>query len=544
MNNISSKIKKMSKVNLDALIPRADFIDDKTTPGDFSTIEKLTLGHLLPNSSGNYISIYHLLKKPDFQRETNEWDKKRICDLIEAFIDRSFIPSVILWQNAQTGNLYVIDGSHRLSAIIAFINDDYGDMEISHTFYSYNKIPQAELELAQETRDYIKKRLGGSFKEIMEQGGQKADGIKKASFDVQFVKGDVVVAEKSFFKINQQGVVLSPTEKKLCESRPKPICISTRIIMKGAGGEQYWKNFTADNQAKSRSVAQELHKALFEPPYNQDTKSIILHHPLGGSITNAMPMIFNLMEIIKSHYSNNNEWEPVDDRYSGSATCEILEITRKLIWKILSEQPGSLGLFPSIYFYNSGGKYIQSAFLGMAELLIENSNNDSVFLPKFIQVRKSLEDFLIKYKVFITQINRKYGSKERSHRHMKGFFLNLLNLLSLEQDEAKIIASLKVKYDFLNEIESDTEKSKPGKFSKEAKIAGIIKEELHGIVKCHICGGHVHPMSKSHDHNDDVKNGGKSFEYNRKSSHVYCNMSKDKLIKMGIHIPEKIENNP
>jgi len=287
----------MSKVNLDALIPRDDFIAHSERPTKTLGIKNLNLGHFIPNSGGNFISVHHLLKKPDFQRETNEWDKKRIADLIDCYIERSFIPSIILWENPDSGFIYIIDGAHRLSAILAYINDDYGDRDISHAFYGYNKIPQAELDLAEETRNYIKNRVG-SFKEIMEENGGKANGIKNAAFDIQVIEGDVKKAEDSFFKINQQGVVLSPTEKALCKSREKPSCIATRAIVKGGAGTQYWKNFEAENQSKIKNIAEELNKLLFEPPYNDESASVILHHPLGGTITNATPMIFDLMNIL------------------------------------------------------------------------------------------------------------------------------------------------------------------------------------------------------------------------------------------------------
>ena len=534
MNEITqkNKTKKMAKVNLDALIPRADFVESKTTPGERPAFDQLNLGHLLENSESNFASIYHLIRKPDFQRETNEWDKKRILGIIQAWMNKSFVPSIILWQNAHTGIIYVIDGAHRLSALLSYINDDYGDREISHKFYSFNKIPEAEIELADDTRKYIEKKLGGSFKEIMKSGGTKADKFKNGRFDVQFVPGDAQVAETSFFKINQQGVALNPTEKKLCIGRDLPICLATRIIMKGGGGEQYWKNFTAENQTKASTIATELHSLIFDPPYKLEAKSAVLHQPLGGSITNAMPMIYTLLDILCTQRQIDGRGKK--DSHNGALTCEILDLTRKIIWKTLSEQPGSLGLFPSVYFYNSGGKYIQSAFLGMIEYLVQNEKNDSSFLPRFIHVRKRMEDFLLKHKVFITQINRKFGSKQKSHKQMKGFFMNLIELLHIENDDLQIIIKLKEKYNFLNEIETDIEKSKSYRFSKEVKIAGAIEEELAGISKCYWCGGHVHPLSKSHDHEPDVKLGGKSEPKNRKSTHFYCNMSKDKLIEMGI----------
>ncbi len=57
------------------------------------------------------------LRKPDFQRETAEWDARRVVGIIRSFIKDELIPAIILWQNQEL--LFIIDGSHRLSALIA-----------------------------------------------------------------------------------------------------------------------------------------------------------------------------------------------------------------------------------------------------------------------------------------------------------------------------------------------------------------------------------------------------------------------------------------
>ena len=528
--DLSKKPAKMSKVNLDSLIPKDDFIAQTLTPAKKSKLTNLTLSHLLPNSDHNYASLAHLLRKPDFQRETNEWDKRRICDLIECFIKRDFIPSIILWESPDNNHIYVIDGAHRISAILAYINDDYGDKDISHKFYGYNKIPQAELDLAEETREYINEKIG-SFEMIMKENGDLAAGIKNAAFDLQVIEGAVKRAEDSFFKINQQGVVLSPTEKALCKYRDRPSCIATRVIMRGIGGSQYWKNFEAKNQTGIKEIGEELNKLLFEPPYNDDSLSVILHHPLAGTITSATPMILDFMKIIAA---NHTKIKDVDDKTDGSEALLFLELARKIVWKILSKAPGSLGLFPSVYFYSSGGKYIQSSFLGMIQLLLENDNNES-FLPRFTKVRSKIENFLITYKVYITQINKKFGSKQRSYRHMKGFFVYLIDQFNTEISENDLLADIHKRYDYLNERESDIEKPKSKRFSKEQKIFLGNKEELLAQPKCKICTGILHPQSKDYDHKQDLKHGGGSEDKNARTTHYYCNNSKDLLIKLGIY---------
>ena len=67
-----------AKVNLDALIPREDF-------------EVISIGAEAAMKAGIQINglasseyFYHALRKPDFQRETHEWDAKRVVGLIRS----------------------------------------------------------------------------------------------------------------------------------------------------------------------------------------------------------------------------------------------------------------------------------------------------------------------------------------------------------------------------------------------------------------------------------------------------------------------------
>ena len=133
----------MSKVNLDALIPREDFKDNSTfddisfKKNEFSItdIESVTATYL---------------RKPDFQRETNEWDKEKIADFIDSFLNGDLIPAIILWK-AKNGLLFVIDGSHRLSALISWVKNDYGDGELSKKFY--DKIPEEQKKTTEENQE-------------------------------------------------------------------------------------------------------------------------------------------------------------------------------------------------------------------------------------------------------------------------------------------------------------------------------------------------------------------------------------------------------
>ncbi|MEK7874340.1 MAG: DUF262 domain-containing protein, partial [Chloroflexota bacterium] len=109
--------------NLDALIKREDFevqADASQTPSQVAntlSVTALEKGSLW----------FEVLRKPDFQRETANWEPDKIADLIQGFLEGDLIPSVILWRSPRSGNIFVIDGAHRLSAFMAWVLNAYGD---------------------------------------------------------------------------------------------------------------------------------------------------------------------------------------------------------------------------------------------------------------------------------------------------------------------------------------------------------------------------------------------------------------------------------
>ncbi len=101
----------MTKVDIDALIPREDF-EIKDHVGGSTGARPSTLS-ITDLKKGAF--FFSAARKPDFQRETNEWEAEKICGLIESFVNGDLIPAVILWRSPG-GYTFVIDGSHRLSA--------------------------------------------------------------------------------------------------------------------------------------------------------------------------------------------------------------------------------------------------------------------------------------------------------------------------------------------------------------------------------------------------------------------------------------------
>ena len=82
-------------MNRDALIPREDFVvkRENTTPS--SVIDTVQIRDFEKNSF-----LYPQLRKPDFQRETSEWDEFNVTKFIRSFLEGDLIPSVIFWEGS------------------------------------------------------------------------------------------------------------------------------------------------------------------------------------------------------------------------------------------------------------------------------------------------------------------------------------------------------------------------------------------------------------------------------------------------------------
>ena len=101
------------------MIKRADFAQQAEAPA-IELGEKLIIEQISSKSP-----FLRFLRKPDFQRETNHWSPEQVSTLVRSFAFGELIPSLILWKSA--AYVFVIDGAHRLSALKAWVENDYGD---------------------------------------------------------------------------------------------------------------------------------------------------------------------------------------------------------------------------------------------------------------------------------------------------------------------------------------------------------------------------------------------------------------------------------
>jgi hypothetical protein len=142
-----------NRVNLDAMIPREDVAIEENPHATDDHITEFQIAYLEKDSK-----ILKLLRKPNFQRETNHWSPHQIASFIMSFLDNEVIPSLIFWDSASY--VFVLDGGHRLSALRAWIEDDYGDRGISEEFYKGQELSKEQLRMAKRTRNRVEEKVG------------------------------------------------------------------------------------------------------------------------------------------------------------------------------------------------------------------------------------------------------------------------------------------------------------------------------------------------------------------------------------------------
>ena len=518
---------KSNLVNLDAMIKRADFAlhenDDNLNFEQFNTIPAREL------ISGGLTGA--ILRKPDFQRETSHWDPEQVVSLLECYINGDLIPSVILWRSPTY--LFVIDGGHRLSVLRAWMEDDYGDGQISHKMFGHD-IPAEQRKAAEKTRKLVKERvntwayyksLQDDDEGITQEQRTKLLTLTSRGLQVQWVQGNADRAEASFFNINMKGTPLDDLEELLLKNRKKPVPIAARAIIRAGRGHKYWSQFSETVGDKIEEESKKLSTLLFSPEIKRPIKTLDL--PLGGSkgIRTAIRVLIDF--ILFANRQQQSETPSVgsfQDDLDGELTFDVMKKVTTLASRITGNSKGSLGLHPAIYYYGPSGRHSTPMFLGTSSLIAEKiSNNDKSFFQKFTQIREELESVLIENKDLIATILQKSISKYRvsKYHNLLNKIINSLyaggrvsenDLISFSELDGKIIAG-----DFKNASK---------KISDETKSKVFINMALNHGIKCSICSGYIDiEKSVSYDHIERVREGGLGSVDNTQLTHPYCNQS-------------------
>ena len=504
--------KQMKKtVNLDAMILREDFRVEK----GFSSTNRVK--QIRANDLKSDAIMRYMIKKPDFQRETRDWNISQITNFITSILERHFIPSIILWQNS-SGAIFVIDGAHRLSAFMAWINDDYGDGEISNEFYG-QRISEEQLELAKKARVQIEKKIGkySMYQDALKNSQKytediikKAMGIESFAFDIQWIEGDVSVAEKSFFNINQKAVPINPVEMKILEGRNKPIGIAARAISYSGNGYKYWKDFDESIQKEIENISKDINDILFLPRTQKPITTLDVS--IAGKNQMDLQFVYDLLV-----YSNETILD-IDDQ-DGEETVKVLSNTRRILQIINSKEAGSLGMHPIIYFYSKKGNFKPANFY--ATILFVKQLKEEKKFDFFTSVRKEFEEFIYKNDYVIDQIIRNLRSTKNSTEPLSKLFIMIMTQLNDKKSENDILKKIQQSYKNINL--SNVEEISSADFNSNRKSETYISTAIKSVVRCGICGGVVHVNATSVDHIIRKRDGGLGSADNGQITHPYCN---------------------
>ena len=431
-----------------------------------------------------------------------------------------------MWRSPKTGNLFVIDGAHRLSALIGWIHDDYGDTVLSRPFFQ-GMIEPSQQKAAAETRELIREEIGTY--EQLKQYPRKPEsapdelslvrGRNMGTFAItlQWVEGDAQNAEKSFFKINQSASKIDETELALIVSRKKPNAIATRALIRAGTGHKYWSAFDKKIAVEIERVAKSVYDNLFLPILEYPIKTIDLPAADRSVTARSVAMIFDL----ENYISSVPEATMANDEI-GENTLKLLKKIEAAAALVFGPDAGSLGLHPGIYCYGATGRFQAQAFLA-AIAFVQELNNKKKF-NKFCANRKLFEEFILRYRYFLTQITKNYSKSGVALRPIVTMYEIILDGIANQKSDEQIIADIKSEQS-LNIIRIATDEDiKYGRnFTKSTKNAVFLKEALEKELTCSICGARLYFKAISHDHKVRKADGGTGAPENGQLTHPYCN---------------------
>lgn len=520
------------KVNLDALIRRQD-------------LEVLTIGRSTNFGEGDIpISeleksklYYQLLRKPHFQRETDDWSIDNVVTLIRSFRDGNLIPALILWRNEQ-GFIFVIDGAHRLSALIAWVNDDYGDRNISSQFFMH-EIPKKQKEIAEACRKRVDAEVGSyaSLSQILTSPNPSPTQIKWASnltkaLMTQWVHGDADMAAASFLTINQRAVEIDPTERFMIEARHQPNVIAARAFVNSTRGHKYWQKFDDGTQERIEKKARFIYNAIFEPEDAEPSLHTRLP-PAGLAHTaNGLRMALDLVNLTNEVKADL----PADT--DGSETERFINKTYGVVKYIAGSEPASLDLHPAVYFWGATGNHQPSIFLAVASfvqgMILQNE------LMLFTLHRARFEEFLVGNNSIVKNILSRHGGWKKSVAPVKAMMRTVFDGLVAGLPDEDIEATLHEK--FGNGSSRDAAEMPVDQMRttwRETKAASRRRASIDAAYRCAICKARLDPNSASDDHIERREDGGRDLLGNTQLTHHFCNHGfKEHFAHLGKPLPD------
>jgi hypothetical protein len=343
-------------------------------------------------------------------------------------------------------------------------------------------------------------------------------------------------AASSFFKINQKAVVINDTELGMILCRRKANGIAARALITAGSGHKYWSAYTPSVQQEIERIAEQVNSSLFTPIYEVPIKTLDL--PVAGHAYSPenKKLVWDLVNYVndvkpemwredppkKRKAAAEDRSKALDDDPDGQETLRFLKRVRHISIQISNKEHGSLGLHPNVYFWSSTGKVQPTAVLGTVAFVRELDTRRA--FVKFTDARYRFEEFLLRYRHFVNQIARNYGSGTRGLKALVSMYQIMLASITEGMEDQKIVEAIQAEpsLKFIREI-TEEDRSSGRNFSSETKSAVFIREALQKALRCSECNARLHFKSISIDHDIRKQDGGLGEVDNGLLTHPYCN---------------------
>ena len=565
------------RVYLDHLIPRESLRFRRPQPQVISPEQKnLRLDDLRNQQRNKY------LRKPDFQRETWAWTPEDCVSLLESVTNEQVIPSIIMWSSQENGYDYILDGGHRVSVILAWMNDDWGDRLPPH-MYRDQEHENAVKTAAREVRKLVAGRVGAIrdyeeaerlIEQLMLEGKspqrELAPQVFKRGFFFQrllkghtelhvlWVRGDYEKAEQSFLKINKSGRQLSEWEIKLIDNRNSAFARVLMSVASITSARYYWPQddpeVSGDEQKADRvrfivKGIEDIYAKVFQPSQEEPVRS--LQQPLlvvNGSQQRPY-YLAELLTVIQGGKGQLVETDRLLAQGRNASPTELVAEGYRIVDDTLSAlchligpstDPKSLAIVPAVYFYTTSARYVRSMLYGFLFWLLNGGESETILARKrvFSAHRAAFEQVLLDQKnEIITGLTRRTGSGPDITAQTATYFDGLLQLLIKHSDDIEN-QPFKIDYQALVKTilskaprESPSEEGRSRAFTDRQRSTVVLRELLRSPTRCGICGGILDTTAAvQFDHVQPVSEGGATVVGNARLSHPFCNNARNREI--------------
>ena len=520
-----------------------------------------------------------LLRKPDFQRATWAWTPEDCVSLLESLVNGQVVPSIIMWSSPENGYQYVLDGGHRVSVVLAWLNDDWGD-HLSEEEYADQEQEDSIKKAAREVRRLVKERVGdirdyqaadtAIERAMMENKAPRvvlppvvfSRGMfyralrgGEVGFHILWVTGDYEKAEQSFLKINKSGRQLSDWERKLVDNRNSSFARAIMSLANISSAKHYWDTYVPDAPNKAGleqkvteilTWVEEIHNVLFKPAYQTPIRSLTQPMLVTPDRQTRPVWLAELLTVIEGGRGQSAETEELLKRDTTGSPETMIVNGWKLIGEVkdvfsnlVGASPKSLGLVPALYFYTDSGRYVRSLLYGLIYWLLAGADEDIVLRRKrvFCAHRSALEQVLLQNKEdIVTGITRKTGSGPDVTLQTAQYYQRLLELLvkhnsqidsaAFQKEYAEVIGKLTDR-----KVRPPAPVARSRTFTEKQKSTLVLRALCENALPCGICGGILDPSGDvQHDHIVEHFRGGQTEPPNQRITHPFCNNQSNREI--------------